>query len=226
MFKRMFQYPENETPKPVQHSSVFHSSSVVRLNAPPREPEKSATAITLVEASKGLAPVLGTFEEVYTSAGVAASAKGYSILKVAEMLQNRHLVDMSADAKRNSLMMALEAAEIEIGELLQDAVARNRALDEYEDKRQEQLKTFSSITAEENNKLHAEMERLTSQYMARIQANEGQVSREQDNFRAWQKRKQHESQRITDAATFCVPQGNGAAANGLTAVLERVTVRR
>ncbi len=226
MFKRMFQYPENETPKPVQHGSVFHSSSVVRLNAPPREPEKSAATVNMVEAAKAIAPVLGTFEEVYSTAGVKASAKGYSILKVAEMLQNRHLVDMSPDAKRNSLMMALETAEIEIGELLQDAVARNRALDEYEDKRQEQLKTFSSVNAEENNKLHAEMERITSQYMTRIQANEGHVAREQDNFRAWQKRKQQESQRITDSATFCVPQGNGATANGLTAVLERVTVRR
>jgi hypothetical protein len=226
MFKRMFQYPESETPKPVQHGSVFHSSRVVRLNAPPREADKSAVTVTMVEAAKGMAPVLGTFEEVYTTAGVKAPAKGYSILKIAEMLQNRHLADMTPDAKRNSLMMALEAAEIEIGELLQDAVARNRALDEYEDKRQEQLKAFSSVNAEENNKLHAEMERITSQYMTRIQANEGQVAREQDNFRAWQKRKQQESQRITDAATFCVPQGNGTAANGLTAVLERVTVRR
>jgi len=169
---------------------------------------------------------LGTFEEVYSTAGVTAPAKGYTILKVAEMLQNRHLVDMTPDAKRNSLMMALEAAEIEIGELLQDAVARNKALDEYEDKRQEALKVFEQANAEENNKLHAEMERITSQYMSRIQANEGQVAREQDNFRAWQKRKQQESQRITDAATFCVPQGNSAPPNGLSAVLERVTVRR
>jgi hypothetical protein len=38
---------------------------------------------------------------------------------------------MTPDSKRNSLMMALEAAEAEIGDLLQDAVTRNRALDEY-----------------------------------------------------------------------------------------------
>jgi molecular chaperone GrpE (heat shock protein) len=133
---------------------------------------------------------------------------------------------MTPDSKRNSLMMALEAAEIEVGDLLQDAVSRNRALDECEDKRLEEMRAYESIKVEENNKLHAEMERLTSQYMTRIQANSDQVAREQDNFRAWQKRKQQESQRITDAATFCVPQGNGATANGLTAVLERVTDRR
>ena len=125
---------------------------------------------------------------------------------------------MTPDAKRISLMMALEAAAVEIGDLLQDAVARNRALDEYEQKRQEQIKTFESGKAEENNKLHAELERLTSQYMARIQVNSDQVAHE---------RKQQESQRITDAATVCVPQGNGpSSAHKLTAVLERVTVSR
>jgi hypothetical protein len=224
MFKRMFQYPENDVPKPVRPSSVVHSSSVVRLSsAPSREPEKNALAVV---ETPGVAPVFGTFEEVYTKAGVKGSTNGYTILKVAEMLQNRHLADMSADAKRNSLMMALESAEIEIGELLQDAVARNRALDEYEDKRQEQLRVFESLNSEDNQKLRAEMDRITSQYMSRIQANTDQVAREQENFRVWQKRKQQESQRITDAATFCVPQGNGATANGLAALLERVTVRR
>ena len=34
------------------------------------------------------------------------------------------------------------------------------------------------------------------------------------------------SQRITDAATVCVPQGNGPSVTSLTTVLERVTVAR
>jgi len=142
------------------------------------------------------------------------------------MLNSRYLGEMTPDAKRNSLMMALEAAEVEVGGLLQDAVARNQALDEYEENRQEQMKLFESAKAEENEKLHAEMERATAQYRSRIQANADLVAHEQDNFRAWQKRKQQESQRITDAATFCVPQGNSASASSLTAVLERVTIMR
>jgi hypothetical protein len=226
MFKRMFQFsPENEIPKTGRNGSTLHPSSVVRLsNAVQRESEKNGHGVA--GPAKGVSPILETFEEVYAIAGVKAPEKSYTILKVAEMLENRHLAEMTPDARRNSLMMALEAAGVENGELLQDAVARNRALDEYEEKRQEQLKTLESAMAEENNKLHAELERLTNQYMSRIQANSDQVAHEQDNFRAWQKRKQQESQRITDAATFCVPQGNGPNANSLTAVLERVTVAR
>ena len=222
MFKRMFQYAENDAPKPVR-PTTGHTATVVRLSNLSK-PEKADAAAS--ETAKVAAPRLGSFEEVYCAAEIPAPAKGYTILKVAEMLNNRHLADMTPEAKRNSLMMALEAAEIEIGELLQDAVARNRSLDEYEDKRLEEMKAFESAKAEENKQLHAEMERLTSQYLARIQANSDHVAREQDNFRAWQKRKQQESQRITDAATFCVPQGNGAAPNAVSAVLERVAVRR
>jgi hypothetical protein len=224
MFKRMFQFSENETPKPV-HQTGVHTACVVRLPSPQqRDAGKSGDGAA--ETPKPIAPALRGFEEVYATAGISEAANKYTILKVADMLDNRHLADMTPDAKRNSLMMALEAAEIEIGELLQDAVARNRALDDHEDKRLEEMRVFESLKVEENNKLHAEMERLTSQYMSRIQANSDQVAREQDSFRAWQKRKQQESQRITDAATFCVPQGNGSTPNGLTAVLERVTDRR
>ena len=225
MFKRMFQFSENETPKPARQT-VAHSASVVRLPSPPQRDAGSRTGDGPAETPKPVASALGGFEEVYATAGIGTPANGYTILKVADMLDNRHLADMTPDAKRNSLMMALEAAEIEIGELLQDAVARNRALDDHEDKRLEEVRVFESQKVEENNKLHAEMERLTGQYMSRIQANTDQVAREQDSFRAWQKRKQQESQRITDAATFCVPQGNGSTPNGLTAVLERVTDRR
>ena len=171
---------------------------------------------------------MDSFEEVYVSAGIKAPGKNYTILKVAEMLNSKHLADMAPEAKRSSLMMALEAAGAEIGDLLQDAVARNRSLDEYEEKRQEHVKRFEAIKADENAKLHAELERLTAQYRSRIQANLDQVAQEQDNSRGWQKRKQMESQRITDAATFCVPQSNSPAgnANGLTAVLERATSPR
>jgi len=191
-----------------------------------RESERPGNGVA--GAAKGVAPVLDSFEDVYVSAGIKAPGKNYTILKVAEMLNSKHLADMAPEAKRSSLMMALEAAGAEIGELLQDAVARNRALDEHEEKRHGQVKDFEAAKAEENNKLHAELERINGQYMSRIQTNSDQVAQEQDNFRCWQKRKQQESQRITDAATFCVPQGNGlnGSTNSITAVLERVTVPR
>jgi hypothetical protein len=225
----MFQFSpsENEIPSTGRNGSAVHPSGLVKLSgALQRESERSGNGAA--GAAKGVGPVLESFDEVYATAGIKATGKNYTILKVAEMLNSKHLADMNPEAKRNSLMMALEAAGAEIGDLLQDAVGRNRALEEYEERRQENIKKFEAAKAEENNKLHAELERVTGQYMSRIQANLDQVAQEQDNFRSWQKGKHQESQRITDAATFCVPQSNGSNGNpnGLTAVLERVTVPR
>jgi predicted ATP-binding protein involved in virulence len=149
----------------------------------------------------------------------------YNILKVSDMLNSQHLSTMSTEAKRCSLLMALEAAGAEIEDLLQDAVVRQRALNDFEDSQQNKLKDLESAKAAENRQIQGELDRLTGQYMALIQANVDEVAREQDNFRAWQRRKQEEAQRISDAATFCVPPGT-ADHGGLSAVLERATASR
>jgi hypothetical protein len=229
----MFQFSpsENETATAGRQGSAMRSTGMVKLSsALQRESERLGHGVA--GAAKEAVPLPDSFEDVYLSAGIKTPGKNYTILKIAEMLNSKHLADMSPEAKRSSLMMALEAAGAEIGDLLQDAVARNRALDEYEEKRQEHVKKFEAIKADENNKLHAELERLTAQYRSRIQANLDQVAQEQEGFRGWQKRKQFESQRITDAATFCVPQSNSPSGNTntntntLTAVLERATSPR
>jgi hypothetical protein len=223
MFRRMFQFSPSEKIAPTgRNGSAGHARDMVELsNAVQRETESSVNRAG--GETPGVSPVLETFDEVYLNAGIRATGKYYTILKIADMVNSRHLADMTPEAKRNSLMMALEAAGAEIGDLLQDAVTRNRALDDYEEVRQEEVRKFETLKAEENNKLHAELERLTGQYMSKIQGNADQVAHEQDNLRRWQKRKLQESQRITDAATFCVPQGNGSNPNaGLSAVLERM----
>lgn len=229
MFRRMFQFSsgEKETPLAGRNGSAVHPLGVVGLaSALQREAERSGTGVA--GGATGISAVLESFDEVYANAGIKATGRNYTILKIADMVNSKHLADMTPEAKRNALMMALDAADAEIGELLQDAVTRNRALDEYEEERQDEVRIFEVAKAEENNEMHAELERLTGQYMSRIQSNSDQVAREQDNLRGWQKRKQQESQQITDAATFCVPQGHGSIGNpnGLSAVLERVNMSR
>src|ERR1017187_4447263 len=229
MFKRMFQFSSGEkaTPPAGRNGSAAHTMGMAGLsNALQREAERSSAGIA--SEAMDVTPVFESFEEVYVSAGINTPGRNYTILKIADMVNSKHLTDMTLEGKRNALMMALDAAEAEIGDLLQDAVTRNRALDDYEEERQEEVRKFETARAEENNKLHAEMERLTSEYMSRIQANSDRVAQEQDSLRGWQKRKQMESQRITDAATFCVPQGNGSNgnSNSMSTVLERVNLSR
>jgi hypothetical protein len=174
--------------------------------------------------AQGEASPYSTFEQIYTGAPVKPPRIPYGILKVAAMVNSPHLAGLSSDAKRCSLLMALEAAGVEVEDLLQDAVVRQKALTEYEEAQQQKLKDFETIKLEENSKLQTELDRITSQFLSRIQANLEEIAREQDRFRAWQRGKQQEAQRITEAATFCVPQGS--TSTGLAEVLERATFAR
>ena len=171
-------------------------------------------------------PQTAAFEQIYHSAGARLPQVPYGILKVREMADSPHLAGMSPDAKRGALLMALEAAGAETEDLLQDAVARQRVLTDYEEKQQDRLREFEAAKSELNRAIQAELDRLTGQYMSRIQSNLDDIAQQQDNFQAWQKRKQQECQRIADAAALLVPQGNGNYNGTLTAVLERASMAR
>jgi hypothetical protein len=169
-----------------------------------------------------------SFEQIYENSASKPARTDYSILKVVEMLNSQHLSGMSAEAKRASLMMALEAANVDVEDVLQDAVARQRALNDYDETQQAWLGSFENVKLEENRRIQAELDRLTGQYMARIQNNLDEVAHAQDDLRNWQKQKQLEAQHITEAANYCVPQSNSPVnSNGnLANVLERASVVR
>ena len=198
-------------------------TSAQRLDCVQTNQSQSSASIR----AKGVGP-LHTFEEIYKDAPAQPPNMAYGILKVSEMLNSAHLAGMSHDSKRSSVLMAIEAANIQVEDLLQDAMLRQRALNDYEGSEDLRLKEFESATDRENNLLQAEVERLTSQYMARIQGNIDEVAAAQDRFRAWQKRKTQELQHISAAAAICVPKGAESNGNNTsyTAVLARVGVEQ
>jgi len=148
------------------------------------------------------------------------------VVRVIDMLNSPHLSGMSAEAKHCALLMALEAEGTEVEALLQDAVARQRRLDREEEEREGKVRRFEAAMLEENRAVQTELDRLTSRYMERLQANLDLVARRQDEFRAWQKQKQQESQRMTDAISFCVPHGNRPQSATLSVVLEPLRAAR
>lgn len=177
-------------------------------------------------SSTAAPPKPASFDQIYQSAAAKPPQIRYGILKVMEMIDSPHLAGMTPEAKRCALMMALEAAGAEIEDLLQDAVVRQRALNDYEEKQQDRMSEFEAAIAEDNRAIQMELDRITSQYMARIQANVDEVAGQQDTFHAWQKRKQQECHRMTDAAAVLVPQGSASHNGALTAVLERASAGR
>ena len=226
MLKKWFSLPSlDEIAPPLEPARAAGADPAPRPSPGAEEPAGALRAPTAVANTTGVGvPKYGPFEQIYQSAAVKPPRLSYGILKVGEMMNSPHLAGMSPEAKRCSLLMALEAVGAEIEDLLQDAVVRQRALNDYEEAQKNRLQSFEQSKLDENKKIQQELDRLTAQYVARIQANLDEVAREQDNFHDWQRAKQQETHRITEAAAYCVPQGSAAGLSSLTAVLERATV--
>ena len=152
------------------------------------------------------------FEEIYRSAGIKGPRLGYTIGKVIEMLHSEHIKNLPAEMKRSSLLMALEAAGVQVDEVLQDATLRQRAINSYEAIQRKHLEEYEARKAQENCAIQAEAERVAAEYAARISSNLDEVAHEKDSFRKWQAGKQHEAQGIADAVALCVTQNSGGNA--------------
>ncbi len=167
-------------------------------------------------------PVPLTFEQIYKSASVKPPRMAYGIQKVAEMANSPHLAGMSPEFKRKALLMALNAADTDEGEVLNDLVIRQRALKDYEDSYLDRVNQFEAGQLDQNRLQQAELDKITSQFRTRIQANLDEVAKRHKEFRDWQESKRQELHRFTDAANLSVPHENveeEEAANNVTTML-------
>jgi hypothetical protein len=142
-------------------------------------------------------------EDIYRTAGIMEPRMGYSITKVVEMLRSDHLRGLGDEVKRASVLMALNAAGIPLGDILQHAAHRQSAVAAYEVEQRKKFEEYWTRRAEENSQLQAEMERVTRQYVERMNRNLTEVQQEKEAFRKWQSGMQFEVLRISEAVTLC-----------------------
>jgi Asp-tRNA(Asn)/Glu-tRNA(Gln) amidotransferase A subunit family amidase len=145
-------------------------------------------------------------DEIYQSAQIAPASHGYTVLKVADMLQSEHIRALPPDVKRKSILVALDAAGVSINEIVEDAVRRDRALDTYERVLQRNLDELKAQKQKENAELEEEIARRMGELRARIEQNNQAVSQQLEQLEAWQSRKRTEEQRIADAVSYFVSE--------------------
>lgn len=193
-------------------------------DASPGERTDAARMVAEIAAS---VPAVSTFSspvndptslaEIYNAAEIATPAHGYNILKVANMLQSEHLHGLSAEVKRSSILVALEAAGAKIEDIIQDAVRRDRALDSFESVLAKSRAAAEGAKIEENRKIEAEMNKMLADYRTRIQANNDAVAKDNERFTAWQVKKKAEERTIADAVSYFVSENpitvSGASAH-------------
>jgi hypothetical protein len=155
------------------------------------------------------------FEEIYRAADIPAPPHGYSILKIAEMLQSEHIRALPPEVKRSSILVALEAASVPLKEIIEDAVRRDRALDVYERVQEQELERLVRSKTDENRKIQGEMDKAVAEYRARIKANEDQVGTAKSRLEGWRRDKLKEEQRIAEAIGYFVSDNPITAPGGV-----------
>jgi DNA-binding transcriptional MerR regulator len=141
------------------------------------------------------------FEEIYRAAEIPEPAHGYTITKIAEMLQSERIRSLPLEVKKSSVLLALDAAGVKIEQVVEDAVRRDRALDAFERVQQRAVDELEARKDKENQEIQADLDRLVQEHNARVQANKDAVAKEKERFYSWRLRKQKEEQKIADCVS-------------------------
>lgn len=197
--------------------SVDDGTSTAESDSPQAEaPARAASAAqSVAEIARTVAPEPkfstpvsdpASFDEIYQAAEIPPAPQGYSILKVADMLQSEHIRSQPADVKRSSVLVALDAAGVDIKDVIQDAVRRDRALDGYERVQQRAMDDLEARKTKENAQIQADLDRMIAEERAKMQKNNDEVTQAKEHFFGWRLKKQQEEKKISDAVGYFVTE--------------------
>jgi hypothetical protein len=147
-----------------------------------------------------------SFEEIYKAAEIPPAPQGYSILKVAHMLESEHIRNLPSDVKKSSVLVALDAAGADIKDVIQDAIRRDRALDTYERVQQRAVDELEAKKTQENTQIQAQIDKYLTEQRAKIQANSDEIARAKERFAGWRLKKQQEEKKIADTVGYFVSE--------------------
>ncbi len=190
--------------KPQGNSAAQAVADIAASIQPAAVQQRVEQNIEAAAPANGAKPL--SFQEIYAAAEIVAPSHGYTVLKVADMLENPHIKELPAEVKRSSVLVALDAASVKVQEVVEDAVRRDKALDAFERIQQKQIEELEAAKLEENRKLQTEIDKLTAEYKTRIQANNDSVAQRKESFYSWRLDKQKLEQRIADTVSHFVTE--------------------
>ena len=144
------------------------------------------------------------FGAVYQEAGIELPLHGYGIDKVAEMLESKRLSPLGREVKAAAVMAALEAAQVPVREVIQDAVLRDKALDAFEAAKEREVGELRQASEARLGALKAEMDAYLRAKNAEIEQLKQAGEQAAAAFVKLQERKRREEQRLHDVVAHFI----------------------
>jgi hypothetical protein len=188
------------------------------VGAEPSPPNAKSTSVATKSAAQSVAEIASSmaaepkfttpvsdptsFDEIYKAAEIPPAPQGYSILKISQMLESERIRNLPSDVKRSSVLVALDAAGIDVKDVIQDAIRRDRALDTYERVQQRAAEELEARKTKENSEIQSQIDKYVTEQRAKIQSNNEAISREKERFTGWRLKKQQEEKKIAEAVGY------------------------
>jgi hypothetical protein len=167
-------------------------------------------------ARSDVAMEVADFGEVYAEAGVSLPDHGYGVDKVGEMLQGKRLSQLSREVRATAVLAALEAAQVDVKDVIADAVGRDHALDAFEAAKERELREEREKNETRVRELRQEMEALLTRINAEIERLKAASETQEQAFAQLQIRKRREEERLHEiVSNFVEPSANPITAGSL-----------
>lgn len=154
------------------------------------------------------------FGAVYQEAGIELPLHGYGIDKVAEMLESKRLATLGREVKATAVMAALEAAQVPIRDVIQDAVLRDKALDAFEAAKEREISELRQASESRVEALKAEMDAYLRAKNTEIEELKQAGETAAAAFVKLQDRKRREEQRLFDVVSHFIEGGDNPVTAG------------
>lgn len=152
---------------------------------PPRRVVRSEVPATVTD-----------FSSVYGEAGISLPSHGYGVDKVGEMLDSKRLANLAREVKATAVLAAIEAANVAIRDVIQDAVLRDKALDAFEAAKEREVREARERNEARIASLNAEMDALLKKINTEIENLKRASEEAEKAFRELQERKRKEEERL------------------------------
>jgi hypothetical protein len=209
---------DDEAPTAPQNPPPHPSAPAMRRPGPPAPPRTSIGEIvqktpppTLDEKAlpKAAGDPIPDFPAIFQASGVKDPPHGFTAYKVLEILSSADFASLDAKAKAAALSGFLRmnpTGPVAIADVIQDAVARDQALDHFEGFLLKKLESRGSEIEKENSALQAEVDDLTRRNKEKMEANRQTIEAERQRIAEWQARKRIEERKLFDAVGPFVEQ--------------------
>lgn len=150
-----------------------------------------------MDATPNLSSPGREFDEVYAAAGLPpADSGGFTIYKVEKILQSQHLADLGDKAKAATVLVTLEASGVGLTAMIQDAVGRDKALDQYDAMLRRDIKNLQTDIEITNVTIEQEIAEYLERKRQEIATNNAKLQQAQELYHTWRIKKEAEEERL------------------------------